>query len=67
MELIFKKSNGEKQLVKDNISTKDEAVVYIKNFCKERNYQICYMREIVYEDYIKFDVGSYTDFFYLTK
>lgn len=55
----FKKKIGEP-------STSGEAIKMIKDYCQERDYKIHYIRMTVEKDGMKYDVGSHTEFFFLS-
>jgi hypothetical protein len=57
--------NSSRTRVIARVKTEQEAFTEINKFLKEHNYKSYYTR-IWYEDNIKkYDVGSYTEFFYL--
>lgn len=55
----FKKKIGEP-------STSGEAIKMIKDYCQERDYKIHYIRMTVEKDGMRYDVGSHTEFFFLS-
>jgi len=76
MTLSFKNSQGKMRLIRefDNLLSHKDILhlvqIEIDNFCAERNYKIYYMRtwNTKYKDttVTVFDVGSHTEFFYLS-
>lgn len=44
----------------------EHAMEYIHVFCEDRDFRIYYVRITRHEGYTWFDVGSHTEFFYLT-
>ena len=64
MKLYFqgKKNNR----IISNPLTKEEAIKDINKFCSDRNFKIYYIRYWKIDEYtIKFDVGSWSEFFLL--
>lgn len=47
-------------------AAEEHAMEYIHAFCEERGFRIYYVRSIYREDCTWYDVGSHTEFFYLT-
>ena len=64
MKLVFKNSNNKKQDIAD-VQNEEQAINEIKKFCHNKNYNIPYLSVAYYTNVIIYDVGSYTQFFYL--
>ena len=65
MKLYFENSRGERRIIAEP-KTEDEAWKEINKFCEDRNFKIYYVRSWMTEDGLKkFDVGSWSEFFYL--
>lgn len=65
MKLYFENSIGEKRIIAEP-KTEKEAVKEIHKFCEDRNFKIYYIRNWRNKEGFKvYDVGSYTEFFYL--
>lgn len=65
MKLYFENSSGQRRIVAD-VSSKEEAINEIYNFCNDRNYKIYYVRSWeTPEGFVEYDVGSWSEFFYL--
>lgn len=65
MKLYFENSKGERRVIAAP-RTRDEAWEIIHAFCEERNFKIYYVNSYKTPDgFIKFDVGSWSEFFYL--
>lgn len=63
--LFFEDSKGERREIGCPM-TEGEALGMINDFCKERNFTICYTRSWVTPNGEKwYDVGSHTEFFVL--
>lgn len=69
MYLYFEKSNGDWQLVSDGIASKEDAMPLIYKDVAKRNpkYTIYYVRSMKLPQGICFDVGSHTEFYWLTE
>ena len=66
MKLYFENSYGERRVIAEP-TTEEEAWREIHNFCKDRNFKVYYVRSWMTPDSLKkFDVGSHTEFFYLS-
>ena len=64
-KLYFKNSMGVKRVIAE-VPNEAEAMEEIYSFCNERNFTIYYVRSWETPDgFIKYDVGSHTEFFYL--
>lgn len=67
MKLYFENSYGEKRIISEP-ETEQEAMKEIHKFCDDRNFKIYYTRSWNTEDGLKkFDVGSWSEFFYLSS
>lgn len=67
MKLVFQASDGEERTIAD-VKDDDEAMYRIKEFCKERNFSIPYIRSWTDEDNTTWiDVSSWSEFFKLYK
>ena len=65
MKLYFENSDGKRRVIAAP-RTRDEAWDIIRAFCKERNFKIYYIRTWREPDGAEvFDVGSWSEFFYL--
>lgn len=64
MKLVFKNSNNEKQDIAD-VQNEEQAINEIQNFCNSMNYNIPYIYVAYHTNVIIYDVGIYTQFFYL--
>lgn len=64
MKLVFQKSADEEREIA-NVTSYKECCKAIKDFLDEHNYKSYYTRIEKGETYIKFDVGSWTQFFIL--
>lgn len=64
MKLIFQNSKGEERVIAEPESEK-EAMEYIYRFCEERNFRIYYVRSWMSGNRKKYDVGSWSEFFFL--
>lgn len=65
MKLYFENSYGEKRVIAEP-KTEEEAMKEINKFCEDRNFKIYYIRCWNTKDGLKYDVGSHTEFFYLS-
>ena len=66
MKLYFENSRGEKRVIAEP-KTEEAAMEVIRAFCEERNFKIYYVRTWFTPDGLKkFDVGSWSEFFYLS-
>ena len=64
-KLYFKNSVGEKRVIAE-VPNEAEAMEEIYSFCNDRNFEIYYVRSWETPDgFIKYDVGSWSEFFYL--
>lgn len=68
MKLLFQASNGNERLVAE-VTSENEAMKKINDFCEERDYKIPYVRSwgSLDDEGITYDVGSHTEFFYLVR
>ena len=64
MKLVFKNSNNKKQDIAD-VQNEEQAINEIKKFCHNKNYSIPYLSVTYHTNVIIYDVGSYTQCFYL--
>lgn len=64
MKLYFENSQGNERLIAE-VQNEKEAFKEINKFCEERNFKIYYVRSWMSNGRKKYDVGSYTEFFYL--
>lgn len=65
MKLYFENSRGVRRVIAEP-QTEDEAWKEIHKFCKDRKFNIYYVREWQTPDGARaYDVGSHTEFFYL--
>lgn len=65
MKLYFSNSKGKRRIIAEP-KTEESAIEVIHAFCEERNFKIYYTRSWRNEEGLKvFDVGSWTEFFYL--
>jgi len=65
MKLYFENSFGQRRVIAEP-KTEDEAWKEINKFCDDRNFKVYYIRTWMTPDGLKkFDVGSWTEFFYL--
>lgn len=65
MKLYFENSYGERRLIAEP-ETRDGAWKQIHAFCEEKDFKIYYVRTWKEPDGIEvFDVGSWSEFFYL--
>lgn len=67
MKLYFKNSRGERRQIAAP-TTEENALEVIHAFCEERNFKIYYTRTWVNSEGEKvYDVGSWSEFFYLVN
>lgn len=65
MNLYFENSNGKRRIIA-KVSSVAEAIDEIYNFCNDRDFKIHYIRSCEIPDgFIQYDVGSWSEFFYL--
>ena len=65
MTLYFENSRGERRIIAEP-ETEDQAWKEIDKFCEDRNFKVYYTRCWMTPDGLKkFDVGSWSEFFYL--
>jgi hypothetical protein len=65
MKLYFQNSQGKERVIAE-VNDKKEALDEIYKFCKERNFEVYYVRcWQVPNGRLKFDCGSHSEFFYL--
>lgn len=63
MKLTFKNSRGERVI--GNPKDEKEAMKMMTDFCEEHNFKVYYIRKWAVGNRRQYDVGSWTDFFYL--
>lgn len=66
MKVYFENSWGKKREI-GQASNREKAFEIIKNFLFEHNFISYYTRYWEEDDYLKVDVGSHTEFFYISK
>jgi len=64
MKLIFDNSYGEERIIATP-QNEEEAVREIYKFCEDRNFKIYYYRTWTKGNKKWFDVGSWSEFFYI--
>lgn len=64
MKLTFKNSDGVERMIAD-VDSKEQANVEIQKFCSDRYYDIYYIQSCEIDDVVQYDVGSWSEFFYL--
>lgn len=64
MRLIFQSSNGNERIIGEPTTLKETDKI-IDDFLKDHNFKSYYTRLWFEEDRLKYDVGSYTEFFFL--
>ena len=64
MKLYFENCQGKRRLIGEP-ETRSAADEMIHAFCKERNFHIYYIRNWIQNGELVYDVGSWTEFFYL--
>ena len=64
MKLIFQNSKGVERVIASP-KNEEEAMKEIYKFCEERNFKIYYVRSWMENNRKKYDVGSWSEFFYL--
>lgn len=67
MKLYFENSYGERRVIAEP-RTEEEAYKEIYKFCEDRKFKIYYVRTHIEPDGLKcYDVGSWSEFFYLEQ
>ncbi len=66
MKVYFENSQGKKREI-GQVDSKEKAFEIIKDFLFEYNFTSYYTRYWEKDDYLKIDVGSHTEFFYVSK
>ena len=66
MKLIFSNSNGEERVIAEPKDEK-ETMKEIHKFCEERNFKVYYVRTWMENNRKVYDVGSWSEFFYLEE
>ena len=64
MKLIFQNSQGVERGIA-NPNNEEEAIKEIYKFCEDRKFKIYYVRTWMENNRKKYDVGSWSEFFYL--
>ena len=64
MKLYFRSSNGKERIIAEP-SNIEEVSKEIKKFINDHNFKSYYTRVWEENSRLKFDIGSYTEFFYL--
>lgn len=64
MKVTFQNSMGIERVLAE-VSTYKECRKVIKDFLEDHNYKSYYTRVEKGKDYLKFDVGSWSEFFFL--
>lgn len=64
LRLTFKNSRGEEREIAD-VANKEQAIQEINKFCSDRKYTIYYVRNWEKDNIVHYDVGSWSEFFYL--
>lgn len=65
MKLYFENSRGERRIIAEP-KTEEEAMKEMYKFCEDNNFKSYYTRSWMTQDGLKkFDVGSWSEFFYL--
>ena len=64
MKLIFQNSKGIERVIAEP-ENEESAIECIYQFCEERNFKIYYVRSWIENNRKKYDVGSWSEFFYL--
>ena len=65
MKLYFENSWGERRLIGEP-ETRLAANKMVSDFCKARDFEIYYVRNWVENGELVYDVGSWSNFFYLS-
>jgi hypothetical protein len=66
MKLYFENSQGKERVIAE-VKDENEAFKEINKFCEERNFKIYYVRIWMVDGRKKFDVGSHSEFFWLSN
>ena len=66
MKVYFENSQGKKREI-GQVDSKEKAFEIIKDFLLEHDFTSYYTRYWEKGDYLKIDVGSHTEFFYVSK
>lgn len=64
MKLIFQNSKGEERVIAEP-ENEEKAMECIYQFCEEKNFRIYYVRSWMSGNRKKYDVGSWSEFFFL--
>lgn len=65
MKLYFENSWGERRLIGEP-ETRLAANKMVSDFCEARDFEIYYVRNWVQNEELVYDVGSHSEFFYLS-
>ena len=66
MRLYFENSKGKRRIIAEP-PTEEEAMKEIYKFCDDRDFKIYYIRSWTNQEGLKvYDVGSHSEFFYLS-
>lgn len=67
MYLYFENSFGNRRLISQS-DNKSELIQKIIDMCQKNNFKVFYMRILqISEDIEQYDVGSWSEFFYISK
>lgn len=66
MKVYFENSQGKKKEI-GQVDSEEKAFEIIKNFLSAHNFTYYYIRYWGEDGYLKVDVGSHTEFFYISK
>lgn len=64
MKLTFMDANGAERIIA-NVDSREQANAEIQKFCSDRYYDIYYVRSWETNGVVQYDVGSWSEFFYL--
>lgn len=64
MKLLFQNSKHEERVIAEP-TNREEVIKEINNFLSDHNFKSCYTRVWEENGRLKFDVGSWSEFFYL--
>lgn len=67
MYLYFENSIGNRRLISQS-DNKSELIQKMMDMCQKNNFKVFYMRILqISEDIEQYDVGSWSEFFYISK
>lgn len=67
MYLYFENSFGNRRLISQS-DNKSELIQKMMDMCQKNNFKVFYMRILqISEDIEQYDVGSWSEFFYISK